>query len=46
MFSLITNVAAQSAQTANKSAERLQAQAMHRLSTGVRVNAAQDDAAG
>jgi flagellin len=46
MISLITNVAAQSAQTANKSAERLQAQAMHRLSTGVRVNAAQDDAAG
>ena len=46
MISLITNVAAQSAQTANKSAERLQAQAMHRLSTGIRVNAAQDDAAG
>jgi flagellin len=46
MISLITNVASQSAQTANKSADRLQSQAMQRLSTGVRVNAAQDDAAG
>ena len=46
MISLITNIAAQSAQSANKSADRLQSQAMQRLSTGVRVNAAQDDAAG
>jgi flagellin len=46
MISLITNVAAQSAQAASKSADRLQAQAMQRLSTGVRVNAAQDDSAG
>lgn len=46
MISLITNVAAQSAQAASKSADRLQAQAMQRLSTGIRVNAAQDDAAG
>ena len=46
MISLITNVAAQSAQNASKSADRLQAQAMQRLSTGVRVNAAQDDSAG
>ena len=46
MISLLTNVAAQSAQTASKSADRLQAQAMQRLSTGFRVNAAQDDAAG
>lgn len=46
MFSLITNVAVQSAQTASKSADRLQSQAMQRLSSGVRVNAAQDDAAG
>lgn len=46
MISLITNVAAQSAQAASKSADRLQAQAMQRLSTGVRINAAQDDSAG
>lgn len=45
MISLITNVASQSAQTASKSIDRLQAQAMQRLSTGVRVNAAKDDAA-
>ena len=46
MISLNTNVAAQSAQAASKSADRLQAQVMQRLSTGVRVNAAQDDSAG
>lgn len=46
MISLITNVSAQSAQTASKSADRLQSQAMQRLSTGLRVNAAKDDAAG
>ena len=46
MISLLTNVLSQSAQTASKSADRLDAQAMQRLSTGVRVNAAQDDAAG
>ena len=46
MISLFTNVPSQSAQTASKSADRMHAQAMQRLSTGIRVNAAKDDAAG
>ncbi len=46
MLSLLTNMPSLSAQVAGKSAERLHAQAMTRLSTGTRVNSAQDDAAG
>jgi flagellin len=46
MISLLTNVPSQSAHRASKSADRLHAQAMQRLSTGSRVNAAKDDAAG
>lgn len=46
MISLLTNVSSQAAQIAGKTAERLQSQAVHRLSTGMRVNSAQDDAAG
>lgn len=46
MTSLITNIHSQAAQSASRVAERLHAQALHRLSTGTRVNSAQDDAAG
>jgi flagellin len=46
MIRLNTNVPSQSAQRANKSVDRLHAQAMQRLSTGSRINAAKDDAAG
>lgn len=41
-----TNASSLAAQTAGKLADRLQAQAMSRLSSGLRINFAQDDAAG
>jgi flagellin len=46
MVSLLTNVSSKLAHRASKSVDRLHAQAMQRLSTGSRVNAAKDDAAG
>ncbi len=46
MTVLNTNITSLVAQTAQHSASRLNAQSMMRLSTGARVNSAQDDAAG
>lgn len=41
-----TNISALRASNASSSADRMQAQAMERLSTGKRINGAKDDAAG
>ncbi|MFN5178236.1 flagellin [Limnohabitans sp.] len=46
MTALNTNMAAVVAQTARKNASRLQTDTLTRLSTGLRVNSARDDAAG